>query len=36
MAAGITEGIGSNEKGLISFHPQPSESGSVEWFHNDN
>lgn len=34
MASGITESIG-NQQALMSFHPQPHEKGSAEWFHND-
>jgi hypothetical protein len=33
MAAGITEG--STTKPMITFHPQPNETGSAQWFHND-
>lgn len=33
LAAGITEG--SAIKPLITFHPQPNELGSAEWFHKD-
>lgn len=25
----------TNNKAMISFHPQPNETGSAEWFHND-
>ncbi len=38
MAAGITEGVGGNDKALITFHPQPNsveDGGSSKWFHND-
>lgn len=38
MAEGITEGIGGQDKGLISFHPQPNSldmGGSSHWFHTD-
>lgn len=34
MAAGVVEGLGGNDKGLISFHPQPNAEGASEWFHN--
>ena len=34
MAAGITEA--TNGKAIISFHPQPSELGSAQWFHKDD
>lgn len=38
MAAGIAEGVGGNDKALMTFHPQPTgleEGGSSKWFHND-
>ncbi len=35
MAAGIQEGVGGADKALISYHPQPNEQGSGEWFHAD-
>jgi hypothetical protein len=35
MALGIQEGCVNAAKPLISFHPQPNELGSAEWFHND-
>lgn len=35
MAAGITEGVGGPDKALMSFHPQPNQLGSGEWFHTD-
>jgi len=34
MAAGIMEA--TNNKAIISFHPQPVELGSAKWFHNDD
>ena len=34
MAAGIAEG--SLSKPMITFHPQPNELGSAEWFHKDD
>ncbi|HRN54910.1 MAG TPA: DUF4038 domain-containing protein, partial [Agriterribacter sp.] len=34
MAAGIIEGC--IEKPMITFHPQPNEKGSAEWFHTDD
>ncbi len=34
MARGIEEGIGNN-KAMMSFHPQPNEESSAEWFHTD-
>lgn len=36
MAKGIVEGVGGNDKALITFHPQPNEFGSAQWFHNDD
>ncbi|MEO6639188.1 MAG: glycoside hydrolase family 140 protein [Ginsengibacter sp.] len=33
MAAGIMEG--TNNKAIISFHPQPSDSGSAKWFKDE-
>lgn len=38
MAAGITEGVGGQEKALMTFHPQPNsveDGGSSKYFHND-
>jgi hypothetical protein len=38
MAEGITQGIGGDDKGLMTFHPQPNDindGGSSKWFHND-
>ena len=35
MAAGIAEASGGNDKTLITFHPQPNQEGSSEWFHGD-
>jgi hypothetical protein len=38
MAQGIVEGVGGNDKALITFHPQPNEikgGGSSKWFHNE-
>ncbi|MFT4032643.1 MAG: glycoside hydrolase family 140 protein [Siphonobacter sp.] len=38
MAAGIEEGVGGNNKALMSFHPQPNDltmGGSSYWFHQD-
>jgi Protein of unknown function (DUF4038)/Putative collagen-binding domain of a collagenase len=35
MAAGVVEGVGGQSNALISFHPQPNEKGSAEWFHTD-
>ncbi|MFN8356782.1 MAG: glycoside hydrolase family 140 protein [Spirosomataceae bacterium] len=36
MAAGIIEGVGGDEHALLSFHPQPNQEGSGQWFHQDN
>lgn len=36
LAAGVTEGLGGNDKGVITFHPQPNNEGASEWFHDDN
>lgn len=38
MAAGIAEGVGGNDKALMTFHPQPNsleDGGSSKYFHND-
>jgi hypothetical protein len=38
MAEGVVEGVGGNDKALITFHPQPNElpdGGSAKWFHQD-
>lgn len=35
MAVGIQEGCVNAAKPLISFHPQPNDLGSAEWFHKD-
>ena len=38
MAAGVVEGVGGQNKAMMSFHPQPTadqEGGSAQWFHND-
>ncbi|HKH59424.1 MAG TPA: glycoside hydrolase family 140 protein [Flavitalea sp.] len=38
MAAGIVEGVGGEDKALMTFHPQPNglqDGGSSKWFHND-
>jgi hypothetical protein len=38
MAEGIAEGVGGNDKALMTFHPQPNgleDAGSAKWFHND-
>ena len=32
MAEGITTGCGPGKKPLITFHPQPNQYGSAEWF----
>jgi hypothetical protein len=36
MAAGIVEGVGGNDKALITYHPQPNKEGSSQWFHADD
>jgi hypothetical protein len=38
MAEGVAEGVGGNNKALMTFHPQPNavkDGGSSKWFHND-
>ena len=38
MAEGIAEGVGGNDKALMTFHPQPNsveDGGSSKWFHSD-
>jgi hypothetical protein len=38
MAAGIIDGVGGQDKALMTFHPQPNsleEGGSSHWFHHD-
>jgi Protein of unknown function (DUF4038)/Putative collagen-binding domain of a collagenase len=35
MAAGIVEAVGGQANALMTFHPQPNQEGSAEWFHND-
>lgn len=38
MANGIAEGVGGQDKALMTFHPQPNgleDGGSSKWFHND-
>lgn len=35
MAEGITAGYGPGTKPLITFHPQPNQYGSAEWFMNE-
>ncbi|MEM7655068.1 MAG: glycoside hydrolase family 140 protein [Bacteroidota bacterium] len=38
MAAGIEAGVGSRNKALLTFHPQPNglnDGGSAKWFHQD-
>ncbi|MEO8470591.1 MAG: glycoside hydrolase family 140 protein [Chryseolinea sp.] len=38
MAEGIVEGVGGQDKALMTYHPQPNEmqdGGSSKWFHND-
>lgn len=37
LAKGVTEAIGSADKALFTFHPQPKATGSSsQWFHNDD
>jgi len=36
MADGVMEGAGGADKVLLSYHPQPNQEGSGEWFHNDS
>lgn len=36
MAAGIEEGVGGADKAMMTFHPQPNEESSAQWFHNDS
>lgn len=37
MAEGVERGVGGKDKALMSFHPQPTNSGgSSTWFHNDD
>ena len=36
MAAGVEEGVGGQEKALMSFHPQGVPEGASQWFHNDS
>lgn len=39
MAAGVVEGVGGQDKALMTFHPQPTDvqdGGSAKWFHQDN
>jgi hypothetical protein len=36
MAQGIEEGVGGPDKALMTFHPQPNEESSAQWFHQDN
>lgn len=38
MATGIAEGVGGQDKALMTFHPQPNgleDGGSSKYFHND-
>jgi Protein of unknown function (DUF4038)/Putative collagen-binding domain of a collagenase len=35
MAGGIMEGVGGKNKALITYHPQPNEQGSGQYFFND-
>ena len=36
MAAGVEEGVGGQDKALMSFHPQGVPEGASQWFHNDS
>ena len=36
MAAGVEEGVGGQDKALMSFHPQGVGEGASQWFHNDS
>ena len=36
MAAGVEEGVGGEDKTLMSFHPQGAAEGASKWFHNDS
>lgn len=36
MAKGIEEGVGGTDKAMITYHPQPNQEGSSEWFHADD
>ena len=36
MAAGIEEGVTKEHKPMITFHPQPNQLGSAEWYHKDD
>ncbi|HEX3079567.1 MAG TPA: DUF4038 domain-containing protein, partial [Puia sp.] len=35
MAAGIQDGVGGKEKAMITYHPQPNEQGSGQYFFDD-
>jgi len=38
MAEGIVQGVGGQDRALMTFHPQPTDvadGGSAKWFHND-
>jgi hypothetical protein len=35
MAAGIVEGVGGQDKAMMTFHPQSNSGGASEWFHAD-
>jgi hypothetical protein len=35
MAAGLLEGFGGKGHGLITYHPQPNEQGSAQYFFSD-
>ena len=36
MAAGVEEGVGGQDKAMMSFHPQGVAEGASKWFHNDS
>jgi hypothetical protein len=36
MAAGILEGTGGQNKALFTYHPQPNEQGSAQYFFSDD
>jgi len=38
MAEGVVEGVGGQDKAMMTFHPQPNgekDGGSAKWFHQD-
>ncbi|HET7001142.1 MAG TPA: glycoside hydrolase family 140 protein, partial [Puia sp.] len=36
MAAGILEGVGGSGQAMITYHPQPNDQGSGQYFFNDD